>query len=267
MDLTSLSSNLPRNHSSQDDHPEDEEPASTILMSAFRQAAQSVTALYKMAGEQVERSRREGQNVGYQDCLDDLLALIERLEAKGDPATRETFKQWALGKRRKLGPRPTRREDREPSSESETADRQRSSSPVQPQQHQQHTEPPHQSPMDSPMQQLPPVAAYNPPTLPQLPSFNFQATPMPRHMPPPPETSDIELPDNDSPPTSPRITPQQNIFQQTKNFGHQNGSRLGRHNRARAGNKRRFESVDDFFDIAGMEKMEKMRMGKKGRFQ
>jgi hypothetical protein len=264
MDLSSLSSHLPRNHSSQDNHPEDEESASTVLMSAFRQAAHSVTALYKMAGEQVERSRRESHNAGYQDCLDDIFALIERLEGKADPATREIFRQWALGKRRKLGPRPARREDREASSESETADQQRSSSPIQPQEDQQQTEPPHHRPMDLSMQQSPPVAAYNSSTIPQS-SFNFQATHVPRHAPSPPETSDIELPDNDSPPTSPRIAPQQNIFQQTKNFGHRDGSRLGR--RSRTGTKRRFESVDDFFDLAGMEKMEKMRMGKKGRFQ
>jgi hypothetical protein len=93
---------------------------------------------------------------------------------------------------------------------------------------------------------------------------------MPRHVRPQPETNDLELPDNDSPPTSPRITPQQNIFQhnpfqQTKSFGghNPNGSR-GRHSRPRAGNKRRYESIDDFFGLAGMEKM---HMGKKGRFQ
>ncbi|KAA8903029.1 hypothetical protein FN846DRAFT_70623 [Sphaerosporella brunnea] len=253
MDLTSLSSNLPRN-SSQDDHTEDEEPSSTILMSAFKQAAQSVTALYKMAGEQVERSRREGQKDGYQDCLDDLFALIERLEGKVDAPTREVFRQWALGKRRKLGPRQTRREEREASSESDSVDRQRSSSPMQSPQHQQTAE------------SLPPVANYTPPALPQLGTFNFQTTHhLPRHVPPPPETSDIELPDNDSPPTSPRIAPQQNVnmFQHTKNFGHQTGSRMGRHSRSHPSKKRRFESVDDFFELAGMEKM---RMGKKGRF-
>jgi hypothetical protein len=275
MDLTSLSSNLPRNNPpNPDDLPEDEEPSSTILMSAFKQAAYSVTTLYKMAGEQVERARRDGQKEGYQECLDDLFALLQRLDGKGDPATREIFKQWALGKRRKLGNRATRRDEREPSSESDIVERQRSSSPVQQQQppQQLHTdpEPAEQMHISSPSRQSLPPATHSPPLLPHLSTFNFSAAHhMPRHVRPQPETSDLELPDNDSPPTSPRITPQQNIFQhnsfqQTKTFGGNNPNGSRRHSRPRAGNKRRYESIDDFFGLAGMEKM---HMGKKGRFQ
>ena len=107
---------------------------------------------------------------------------------------------------------------------------------------------------------------------------------MPRHIPQPPDTSDLEIPDNDSPPASPRMAPQATIFQhhgafqQTKPFGvashnHANGSRHGHghghggrhHSRARAGTKRRFESFNDYFDLTEMEKMQ--HLGKKGRFQ
>jgi hypothetical protein len=254
MDLTSLSSNLPRNPSNVDEQAEDEEPASTILMAAFKQAATSVTSLYKAANEQVERSRRDGVKDGYQECLDDLFALLVRLESKSnsDPATREIFKQWALGRRRRLGPRT--REYRETSSESEAADRQRSSSPIHPPIRQ--PEISHPITMVSTVKRSPP-----PPPTPQMPVFTFEPPQhISRHV---PDTTDFKIRDNDSPPPSPIITPPQNVFQQSKSHHNTNGSR-GRHVRPRAGNKRRFDTFNDFFDIASLDKLQ---MGKKGRFQ
>jgi len=255
MDLTSLSSNLPRNGPHSEEPAEDEEPASTVLMAAFKQAASSVTHLYRTANEQVDRARRDGQRDGYQDCLDDLFTLLSRLEGKADPTTRETIRQWALGKRRKLGPRSARRDDRESSSESDV-DHNSCSSPVH--QSQIHEDLPSQAPTEP--------ERIDPPQMPQVPIFTFQAHHVPRHVPSPPETTDLELPDNDSPPPSPVITPQHNMFQQTKNFGGHgtNVSRGRHHNRSRVGNKRRYDSIDDFFELAGLEKM---RMGKKGRYQ
>jgi len=292
MDLTSLSSNLPHNNSAHPEDPaEDEERSSpALLMSAFKQAAYSVTALYKQANEQVDRARQDGHKDGYQECLDDIFSLLQRLDENGqtDPATRELFKQWALGKRRKLGPRSARREERELSSESDL-ERHRSSSPAQPQQQQEQqpsrqqeqqcqqqssgSDASQQMGMNPPAQSSPaaPCVAHAPP---QLPAFSFQAV----RFPPPPETSDIELPDNDyndSPPPSPRMAPSQSHlfqhgnFQQHRPFSHATNTPRGRRVRSggsRQGTKRRMDAVEEIFGMAGVEKMQQ-HQSKKGRFQ
>lgn len=248
MDLTSLSSNLPRNPSSEDQHePEADLTPTPDLMMAFRQAALSVTTLYKAAASEVERARRTGRGEGYSDCLDDVLQLLIKIESRADKKTLEIFKQWALSKRRKLGERPRRkREDREASSESER----RSSSPI------------HHQPL--PQSTSSPSARRSPPksTTAQVPVISYTAN-QSRHVPPPLDTVDVELPDHDidSPPTSPRRPTQYgptNVFQFQANAHPVTSAKAhGKRGRERAGAKRGFDSLNmnDFFDLAGIEKL------------
>ncbi|KAL7273751.1 hypothetical protein RUND412_003371 [Rhizina undulata] len=278
MDLTSLSSNLPRNHpASSEEPPEtDQENASALLLSVFKQAALSVTNLYKAAATERERSYRKERTEGYQECLDDILVFIEKVEGRSDPRTMEMLRQWALSRRRKAGGGGSRKsrprtEDRDMSSDVEEAptDRHRSVSPL----HQRHSPPPNITNV-SPSRKVSPISHVE-----TNPVFSFRSdVNMPRHVPPPPRfdsIEDVELPDNDdyaqSPPTSPTIHPHAhgNHFQgrnsQTNNngaggmrlnSGSPSSNSLNKHGAARAGTKRRLGSLGDFFDLAGMEKIQ-----------
>ncbi|KAI5811749.1 hypothetical protein DFH27DRAFT_605857 [Peziza echinospora] len=153
MDLTSLSSTLP-NNPKRNNYP----PAE--LMAAFKQAALSVTNLYKQANTDVERSRK----LGYQDCLDDLLQLIssDRIQLNNEVVK---IREWGLSKRRKASNdeendfRPTADPSAEESEEERTRPQPaRSSSPM-------HADPP------APAQSTPQVRRSPPTMAPMSPEY------------------------------------------------------------------------------------------------
>lgn len=247
MDLTSLSSTLPRSNPSTDDP---EEPSSSMLLAVFKQTALSVTTLYRTAANETERCRREGRMEGYQDCLDDFLAFAEKVEGRSDPRTLEMLRQWALSKRRKTGsggggnkPR-SRHEDQEESAEPD------------PEELPTTTEEPPLPPLPTPIPQ--PVAVKSP-RQPPPSVFSFRSNlDLSCHLQPSSKFEDVDIPDTDlfSPPTSPTLAGHNNIFQ-TRTVD-MPGFRLGtpsagRVMQQRSGGKR---SLGDFFDISGMEKMQ-----------
>lgn len=270
MDLTSLSSTLPRSNPSSEDP--DLEPSSTLLLAAFKQTALSVTTLYKTAANEAERSRREGRTEGYHDCLDDLLLFVDKVEGRCEARTLEMLRQWALSKRRKVGGNgaksKARREDREESVDSEELpmmDNPRSSSPS-PQEQQNPTPPPPQ-----PVNNTPSSTKSAPSDIRQQTGvFSFRSNvDLPRHVPPPPrfDNNFEELPDTElySPPTSPTLSAHNNNIFQTRTISAPSNpptlrlgspSSTGRHTQQRTGNKRRIGNMPDFFDFAGMEKMQ-----------
>lgn len=259
MDLTSLSSTLPRSNPPVTSTDDPEEPSSSMLLAAFKQTALSVTNLYKTAANETERCRREGRIDGYQDCLDDFLLFVEKVEVRSDPKTIGMLRQWALSKRRKIGsggggnkPR-SRREDQEESAEPDPEDLPTT------------MEEPPLPPQPAPVPQ--PVAMKSPPPPPPPPPppssvFSFRSNlDLPCHIQPSSKFEDIDIPDTDlfSPPTSPTLTGHNNIFQ-TRTVD-PSGFRLGspsagRVMQQRAGSKRRIGSLGDFFDFAGMEKVQ-----------
>ncbi|TGZ79072.1 hypothetical protein EX30DRAFT_122968 [Ascodesmis nigricans] len=271
MDLTSLSSTLPRNASVGKEDLDNQEPVAAIR-SAFTHAACSVTNLLRTASEQTERSRKIGRAEGYSECLEDLLALLSRIEHRSEPKTTETVRQWALSRKRKAGISQSHnreaRERREDSMDSDImTDAPQGSSPP---------------PQEHPREPSPPVAERTrlPPTPPLLPPqsqfFNFR----PEHnisMPSAaPETVSLDLMDADvSPPGSPARGPQHS-FQPTAIFrgthGHSNSGR-GRHHwnhqQPRTGNKRRYSTMTEFLDATGipLEKLQSMGVAKKSRYQ
>lgn len=272
MDLTSLSSTLPRSNPSNEDP---DQLSSTLLLAAFKQTALSVTTLYKTAANEAERSRREGRAEGYQDCIDDLLLFVEKVEGRCDKNTLETMRQWALSRRRKAGgtskPKP-RREDREESIDSEelpTIDNNAESASPQPQQQNSPPSPQQQHSVDN----SPPkhIKSQTSDMLQQTPVFSFRADmDLPRHVPSQPRFDNNnfeELPDSElySPPTSPTLSAHNpTIFQNRSgsNTANPPAFRLGsptstgRHSQQRTGNKRRIGSMADFFDFPGVEKMQ-----------
>lgn len=132
MDLTSLSSNLPRNpqQSRYPSTPDSEDlPPPAQLMAAFKTAALSVTQLYKSAHAEIEASRK----AGYQDCLDDLARLLssDRIHINSEVAK---IREWCNSKRRRTGSGgfaagTGRRGGNEPGN-GEDSDRERASSPM-----------------------------------------------------------------------------------------------------------------------------------------
>lgn len=269
MDLTSLSSTLPRSNPSTEDP---DQLSSTLLLAAFKQTALSVTTLYKTAANEAERSRREGRAEGYQDCIDDLLLFVDKIEGRCDKNSLEMMRQWALSRRRKAGgggKTKSRREDREESVDSEelpTIDNNtRSASPPS----QQHHSP--TSPQQQPTNNAAPSLKPQPSDIrQQTPVFSFRSDiDLPRHIPPPPrfdnnnfeELADTEL---CSPPTSPTLSAHNgNIFPRAgSNTANPSNFRLGsppstgRHIQQRAGNKRRMSNMADFFDFPGIEKIQ-----------
>jgi hypothetical protein len=289
---------LPReNLSSSEDPPDpDPEPSSTLLLQAFKQTALSVTNLYKTAANEAQRSRRDGRAEGYQDCLNDLLAFVDKVESRGDPRTIEMLRQWAYGKRRKVGAgiggRQRKREDREQSMESDevpapavVVDSERSCGPGPVSPAPQRSVTPPLASMVAPQQPFNPLSRKSSPThsRQQGPVFSFRANiDLPRHVPPPVfESRPVDshhLPEMDfySPPTSPTLATHKNIFHNpgTTNPtaipgfrgapGSPSSTNMGRHGQARAGSKRRFGSLSDF-DFFEMAEAEKLQMGKRGR--
>lgn len=281
MDLTSLSSNLPR--SASDDVDNTEEPTSAILMSAFKQAALSVTQLYKTAAEQADRSRRAGRSEGYNECLEDLLGLLNRLEGRPDLQNLEAIKQWTLSRRRKTAggggggsgggaggagaggggadnTTHTQQAAREQSMESDsspeiTLPAPRSSSPAPP-----------PSPEQQPAQLVtsipqgppprPTTASVFPPSANQMSMFTFRHE---QHLPRSSDMSDPEYADEvdlASPPASPQPNPFQ-TQQQARPGQPRHPKHL--HHQPRTGTKRRYNTMNDFFELAGLEKMKKTR--------
>ncbi|PUU83221.1 hypothetical protein B9Z19DRAFT_965224 [Tuber borchii] len=247
MDMTSLSSNLPNENHSPEDPPDPEPgPSSTLLLQAFKQTALSVTNLYKAAANEAQRSRRDGRVEGYQDCLEDFLVFIDRIEGRGDQRTLSMLRQWALGKRRKLAPgtgwKPKhKREDAgmEEAMDSdeittpinidaERAERAETPSVASPlSDHQLQATPSTVPPLPPPQvptahtQQQPfnPLSRRSSPTHSRQlnPGFSFRSSlDLPRHIPPPPvlgisehRSTDVDL---YSPPTSPNLAAQKPIF-------------------------------------------------------
>lgn len=78
MDLSALSTSLPR-----------PQPTSDSLLDEFKNAALSVTTLYKAANKATAAARV----AGYQECLADLLGFLESNEGMCDA---EGIKRWAL---------------------------------------------------------------------------------------------------------------------------------------------------------------------------
>ncbi|RPA96584.1 hypothetical protein L873DRAFT_1791562 [Choiromyces venosus 120613-1] len=293
MDMTSLSSNLPNENHSPEDPPDPEPgPSSTLLLQAFKQTALSVTNLYKAAANEAQRSRRDGRVEGYQDCLEDFLAFIDRIENRGDQKTLAMLRQWALGKRRKLGPgtgwkpkqkrEDTGMEEAMDSDEITTptntdAERTETPSVASPLPDQLPTAPPAVPPppqvpaAHTPQQPFNPLSRRSSPTHSRQPNpgFSFRSNlDLPRHVPPPTildinehRSANVDL---YSPPTSPNLAAQKPIFHGiSANSGSISGFRgVSRSPSASTmnknqGTKRRFGSGGDFdfFDMAELEKM------------
>lgn len=285
--LTSLQSTLPQE--SQYAYP----PAA--LMSAFKQAALSVTTLYKCANTEIERARKQG----YQDALDDLLHLIN--SDRINPNTEITkIREWGLARRRRGsldGENGTRNcestvdesEDeriqaRTAGSSSPIRDSEQSTTLLPPPPPPSSSLPPPPPPPPLPATQQPPLqpalstsmptyefipAPPAPPQAHRLLPFTFRANHgLPRHIPPPPKIptlEDIELPD--TMPDSPLTTA---LGDQSLHHIH-HGSFSPSSNRTPSGAwKRRFPL--DFLELAAMAEKEKTAYagiefggGKRGR--
>ena len=261
MDLTSLSSTLPAQSRNSQNSQYEYPPAA--LMSAFKQAAMSVTTLYKSANTEIERARKQG----YQDALDDLLQLInsDRIYTNSEVTK---IREWGLSRRRKAGgdgESGARRSDPVDDSEDERGQSQTAPSsspmresepPADPQPQEQHAP---SGPVSSPSYHSiptspPPPEVYHPvpKEIPQ--SFSFRSNHhLPRHVPPPPRApylEDIELPD--TMPDSPMST--SSSGEQT--LHHINHSNFSPSHRNSSGAwKRRFPL--DFLELAAIAEKEK----------
>ena len=247
MDLTSLSTTLPaqgrKSPESQYDYP----PAA--LMSAFKQAALSVTTLYKTANGEIEQARKQG----YQDCLEDLLQLInsERIYPNSEVIK---IREWGLAERRRAGgdtetgaplSDPVVDESEDERSRSRTAG---SSSPMQadplapPVPLQQHTRTPPVPPSyeNTPTPPPPPQAYEPPPTKDSQVSFTFRSA----H----PVMEDIELAD---PTSNPTVTA---LDEQPPHHINHNNFSASSHRASSGAWKRRFP---DFLELAAMAEKEK----------
>ncbi|KAG0641740.1 hypothetical protein HOY80DRAFT_1038443 [Tuber brumale] len=299
MDMTSLSSNLPNENHSPEDPPDPEPgPSSTLLLQAFKQTALSVTNLYKAAANEAQRSRRDGRIEGYQDCLEDFLIFIDRIESRGDQKTLAMLRQWALAKRRKFAPgagwKPKHK--REDTGMEETMDSDEMTTPVNADaeraemasasplsDHQLQTAsltapslPPQAPTVHTQQQPFNPLSRRSSPTHSRQPNpgFSFRSNlDLPRHVPPPPalgisehRSADVDL---YSPPTSPNLAAQKPIFHGiSANSGSIPGFRGVSRSPSTAamnksqGTKRRFGSTGDF-DFFEMAELEKMQMNNK----
>lgn len=273
MDLTSLSSTLPNNpthghrnttpRSAQDDFP----PA--LLMSAFKQAALSVTNLYKTANAEIESSRK----LGYQECLEDLLNLLESGKIQQNSETTK-IREWVLSKSRSGGSGPSQHNEQHTEESEDDKTRSRTTEPSSPM-HSGPQPPPQQQtyrtqsiPPSSPIHPLPTVIPVTtPPSPPPLtmqkesnPPFSFRSNYLlPQHPPPPPTipSEDIDLTDpaSETPVTTP-TEQQQNFFNTPPP---QSRSTSGAW-------KRRFPYEYDFLELAATAEREKEWInGKRGR--
>lgn len=285
MDLTSLQSTLPLQGQNSQESQYAYPPAA--LMSAFKQAALSVTTLYKCANTEIEHARKQG----YQDALDDLLHLInsDRISLNSEVTK---IREWGLARQRRGnldGENGTRNgesavdESEDERSQARTAG---SSSPIR-----DPTPPPPPPPPTSlsatQQPSLQPTLCTSMPTYEYLPTppappqahrllqkesslpFTFRASHgLPRHTPPPPKIptlEDIELPD--TMPDSPLTTA---LGDQSLHHIH-HGSFSPTSNRTPSGAwKRRFPL--DFLELAAMAEKEKTTYagiefggGKRGR--
>lgn len=261
MDLTSLSSTLPSQSRGSRESQYDYPPAD--LMSAFKQAAMSVTTLYKCANTEIERARKQG----YQDALDDLLHLInsDRVYANSEVVK---IREWALSKRRKAGADGqggVHRGDSVDETEDERGQSRAagSSSPIReaepPIQAQTQQQPMPSDPVSSPSYESTPTPpsppqAYRPSPKEVPSSFSFRShCHVPRHSPSTPKVpilEDIELPDTMS--ESPVSTPLSE--QSLHHITHSNFSPTSQRSSS-GGWKRRFPF--DFLELAAMAEKEK----------
>lgn len=83
--------------------PQDTDPEQ--LLDAFRAAALSVTKLYKTSASAQTKARQDG----YQECLDDLLAFLDREATGSDDARR--VRRWAAERRAGSGDAMAQSED------------------------------------------------------------------------------------------------------------------------------------------------------------
>lgn len=91
MDMRSLNTSLPRTTHSRTTGQQQSQPPPESLLSAFKAAALSVTALYKNAASDQARSRA----AGYQDALDELLVFLDRESLGLGDGEGWRVRQWA----------------------------------------------------------------------------------------------------------------------------------------------------------------------------
>ncbi|KAM7221344.1 hypothetical protein V8F06_003312 [Rhypophila decipiens] len=161
------------------------------VLDAFRAAALSVTKLYKMSASAQARSRAEG----YQDCLDDLLAFLDKENIGLSDGEGWTIRKWATDRQE---PRDTISQTMESEDEVEKPDTsasasspqlQRSSS-VAPQptaridEHMRDSAPPTVAPAPSTTQSTTPIVEDVEIVVPSQDTFNFHSSiPYPSHDP------------------------------------------------------------------------------------
>lgn len=87
MDMRSLNSSLPKGSSPKQSGPAPDQQ----LLQAFKDAALSVTKLYKTAAAEQVKNRSEG----YQDCLDDILAFMDKANIGLSDGEGWRIREWA----------------------------------------------------------------------------------------------------------------------------------------------------------------------------
>ncbi|KAF8456436.1 hypothetical protein BDZ91DRAFT_745602 [Kalaharituber pfeilii] len=279
MDLTSLSSTLPSQGQQQ---PANYDFPPADLMSAFKQAAFSVTTLWKTANGEIERAKKEG----YQECLEELLHLIgsDRIYANSEVIK---IREWASARQRRIGgdsesgvrhsDSPTGEESEDEQSRShpaETSTAMNSDPPVASLPSQQHRT--LSISLSSPSCESSPVPSSPLQTYRSLPkdnpsTFSFRAAQrLPQHVPPQPRLpirEDIDL--LSQAPVSPAATPPST--EQTSHLFNHNVFTPSSHRTSSGALKRRFPMVD-FLELAAMAEKEKAAYagmefggGKRGR--
>lgn len=110
MDMRSLNTSLPRSPKQAHSAPDQQ------LLQAFKDAALTVTKLYKTAAAEQVKTRSEG----YQDCLDDLLAFMDKANIGLSDGEGWRIREWAT----------QRLDGRETHDSEDESDKERASSPV-----------------------------------------------------------------------------------------------------------------------------------------
>lgn len=214
------------------------------LLQAFKQAALSVTNLYKSAATDHETIRQ----IGYQDALDDLLKFLDRENLGLQDGEGWRVRQWATA--RYDGSAHTQNSDDEEEEQGDVATRHRSTSPER-----------HIEDDNSSMLQAQPRAQSATPQLPsqEVPvsrsAFSFSAGPDSIM-----STDDSQIPPGDPIPTDPRSIPVKVDVVNRNRAGHKNNSRHTARSTSRAalqaaGSKRKlpFPDLSDIFNV-GFEK-------------
>ncbi|KAF1989803.1 hypothetical protein K402DRAFT_390776 [Aulographum hederae CBS 113979] len=255
MDMRSLNTSLPSTSTDSPRKQETPAPEALSLASAFKEAALSVTNLYRTAAAE----RAGGHSDGYQSCLEDLLKFLDRENLGVGDGEGWRIRRWATERHHGLTPSHPEESDEE----TEEEKRPRSSSPEpQRKMSQENLQPEQPTASDA----LPPSSA---PT--ETPEPESRRTPLPTTIPASPFTfrsqvsfptqTDMEMDMSDS------QTPNQNATRgpirldvhprNSRSSNHRNTNR--NHGRQRgdmislglgAGTKRKTPFLD-FFDISG----------------